>query len=76
MTIGEAVGISIAAYVRHEKTRYDELLAMGEDRTKARKVAEPKLKELLGRWSAASAQNGPPPSDSTASPDLDEARTI
>jgi hypothetical protein len=48
----EAVILAVAAHVRHEETRYDELLARGADRGDARAQVREQLERVLARWRA------------------------
>jgi hypothetical protein len=46
----EALALAVAASVRHEDTRYDELLMAGTDRTEARECVQAEVERILERW--------------------------
>jgi hypothetical protein len=46
----EAVHLAVAAYVRHQETRYDELLARGVERWDARDRVREQVDRVLARW--------------------------
>ena len=50
----EAVRLAVAAHVRHTKTNYDQLLAMGRDRHDARAEVADRVRSVLAAW------EGPP----------------
>lgn len=50
----EAVRLAVVASVRHEDTRYDELLMAGVPRQEARDQVRPSIDSVLTRWQAAS----------------------
>lgn len=45
-----AVTLAVRAHVRHRHTRYDSLLARGEDRADARARVHDRVEEVLDRW--------------------------
>jgi hypothetical protein len=46
----EAVQLAVVAHVRHDETRYDELLACGADRREARDRIREDVDRVLSRW--------------------------
>jgi hypothetical protein len=46
----EAVRLAVIAHIRHEKTRYDELLMDGWDRRQARQEVADKVDSVLCQW--------------------------
>jgi hypothetical protein len=48
-----AIELAVRAHIRHQYTRYDELLAQGMDRREARGIVGREVDELLQLWSAA-----------------------
>jgi hypothetical protein len=46
----EAITLAVAASVRHQDTRYDELLMAGIDRGEARESVRPEVERILDRW--------------------------
>jgi hypothetical protein len=51
----EAIALAVAASVRHEDTRYDELIMAGTDRAEAREYVRPEVERILERWRKAPA---------------------
>jgi hypothetical protein len=49
----DAIELAVRAHVRHQYTRYDELLGEGMDRRDARSIVGPEVDEMLQRWRAA-----------------------
>lgn len=49
---GRAVRLAVAAFARRHHTRYDALLARGQDRREARELAREALERVLRRWQA------------------------
>jgi len=47
-----AVTLAVAASVRHEDTRYDELLMSGVPRSEAREQVQSEVQRILGSWQA------------------------
>lgn len=47
----EAAYLAVQAFVRHEYTHYDELMATGRDRRAARDAVRGKIDEMLDKWS-------------------------
>ncbi len=45
-----ALELAVRAHVRHQHTRYDELLAQGLDRSEARAAVQGEVEEVLARW--------------------------
>jgi hypothetical protein len=45
-----ALHLAVAAWVRHRKTKYDELLGSGIERCDAREMVRDKIQEVLDRW--------------------------
>ncbi len=54
----EAVRLAVIAHVRHTETRYDELLAEGNERAEARELVTEKVLKVLARWEAAPNSRG------------------
>ena len=52
-----AVRLAVAAHVRHGETLYDDLLMEGQDRFDARERVQPKVEEILEKWTSGSAQS-------------------
>jgi len=52
-----AVRLAVAAHVRHGETQYDDLLMEGQDRFDARERVQPKVEEILEKWTSGSAQS-------------------
>jgi len=52
----EAVGLAVRAHVRHARTRYDNLLARGEDRDEARARVASDVAKCLDQWQGAKRQ--------------------
>jgi len=50
----EMVHLAVVAHLRHRETRYDELLAKGYDRWKARTAVEKTVHEVLQKWETSS----------------------
>lgn len=46
----KALSLAVAAAVRHEDTRYDDLLMSGVDRLEARDLVRPEVDRVLTRW--------------------------
>jgi len=46
----EAIRLAVVAHIRHEHTRYDELLMTGTARESARRVIAADIDDLLARW--------------------------
>ncbi len=47
----EAIRLALIAHIRHERTRYDELLMLGWDRHEARAEVASELDAVLESWS-------------------------
>ncbi len=45
-----ALELAVAAWVRHQKTQYDDLLAGGVERFEAREMVRHRVREVLDRW--------------------------
>jgi hypothetical protein len=45
-----AFGLAVAAWVRHNKTKYDELLTGGIERFDAREMVRHKVLEIMDEW--------------------------
>lgn len=45
-----AVNLAVFAHIRHTETRYDELLASGQDRFEAREQVRPEALAILAQW--------------------------
>ena len=56
----EAVRLAVAASVRHEDTRYDELLMSGVERSEARATVRGEVERILDAWSAVPAGSTSP----------------
>jgi hypothetical protein len=54
----EAITLAVVASVRHEDTRYDELLMSGVDRAEARDCVWPEVERVLGRWRRSADRAG------------------
>jgi len=46
----QALELAVMAWVRHQKTKYDELLGSGIERSEARELVRDKIQEVLDRW--------------------------
>ena len=46
----QALRLAVIAHIRHEHTRYDELLMQYGDRQQAREMVRGEIEKLLGRW--------------------------
>jgi len=46
----EAVRLAVIVHIRHTQTRYDELLARGDERREARDQVEEEVSRLLAQW--------------------------
>jgi hypothetical protein len=46
----EAIRLAVTAHVRHAETRYDELLASGQERREAREQVEEELLKVIAKW--------------------------
>jgi len=46
----DALRLALVAHIRHEHTKYDELLMRGEDRQQARAEVRRSIADLLARW--------------------------
>ena len=46
----QAIFLAVAAYIRHQKTRYDHLLMAGTTRWLARQQVEPDVDAVLAKW--------------------------
>jgi len=49
-SLGQAVGITMQTFLRHELTEYDTLLLHGVDRAAARRRVQPKINKMIGCW--------------------------
>jgi hypothetical protein len=49
----DTIELAVRAHVRHQYTRYDELLGQGMDRQDARRIVGGEVDEMLQRWRAA-----------------------
>lgn len=47
-----ALELAVAAWIRHQKTNYDELLNSGCDRFEAREMIRDRIQEVIDRWEA------------------------
>jgi hypothetical protein len=52
-----AIELAVAASVRHEDTRYDELLMSGVDREAAREQVRERVSQILDAWRSANEQD-------------------
>lgn len=50
-SLGQAVGITMQTFLRHEMTDYDTLLLHGVDRSEARRRVQPRVAAMLNSWS-------------------------
>ncbi|MGO8836370.1 MAG: DUF2293 domain-containing protein [Limisphaerales bacterium] len=50
----QALRLAVIAHIRHEHTRYDELLMQYGDRQQAREMVHAQIEKLLARWEAQS----------------------
>lgn len=48
--LGQAVGITMQTFLRHEMTEYDTLLLHGMDREEARRRVQPRINAMLQVW--------------------------
>jgi hypothetical protein len=46
----EAVRLAVVAHIRHVQTTYDDLLANGQDRREARRLATDQVRSVLDSW--------------------------
>jgi hypothetical protein len=46
----QALRLAVIAHIRHEHTRYDELLMQYGDRQHAREMVHAQIEKLLARW--------------------------
>jgi hypothetical protein len=46
----EAIALAVVASVRHEDTRYDELLMASTDRAEAREYVRAEVERIVERW--------------------------
>ncbi|MBY5746149.1 DUF2293 domain-containing protein [Rhizobium leguminosarum] len=49
-SLGQAVGITMQTFLRHEMTDYDTLLLLGVDRREARNRVQPRIDAMLKVW--------------------------
>jgi hypothetical protein len=49
-SLGQAVGITLQNFLRHEMTEYDTLLLHGMDRAEARRRVQPRIDAMLRCW--------------------------
>ncbi|MBX5256878.1 MULTISPECIES: DUF2293 domain-containing protein [unclassified Rhizobium] len=49
-SLGQAVGITMQTFLRHEMTDYDTLLLLGMDRSEARNRVQPRIDAMLKVW--------------------------
>ena len=49
----QALRLAIIAHIRHEHTRYDELLMRFDDRAHAREMVRGEIEKILARWEGA-----------------------
>ena len=49
-TLGQAVGITMQTYLRHEMTDYDQMLLVGVERKEAKRRVQPKINAMLASW--------------------------
>lgn len=47
-----AVRLAVIAHIRHRETKYDDLLAMGHERSEARAEVEEAVDSVLQKWEA------------------------
>jgi hypothetical protein len=47
-----AVRLAVIAHVRHRETKYDDLLASGDERWQARAAVEEAVDRVLQKWEA------------------------
>ncbi len=52
----EAITLAVCAAIRHQHTKYDELLARGMDRLVARARVQEQLEEILDAWRSGAGQ--------------------
>ena len=55
LTMGNAVGITMENYLRHEISGYDNLLRLGVGRDEARRLIRPQVNAILQLWRNPSA---------------------
>jgi len=46
----EAIRLAVIAYIRHTKTKYDELISRGYDRYDARSLIQPEVEKVVEQW--------------------------
>lgn len=49
-SLGQAVGITLQTFLRHEMTDYDTLLLSGMDLDEARRCLQPRINKMIGSW--------------------------
>ncbi|MDW9830852.1 DUF2293 domain-containing protein [Sinorhizobium meliloti] len=64
--LGQAVGITMQTYLRHEMTDYDTLLLHGMDRAEARKRVQPRITAMINSWRKKRKRPADPTSSETA----------
>jgi len=55
-SLGQAVGITLQNYLRHELTEYETLLLHGMDRKEARAKVQPRIDAMLKTWRKRKSQ--------------------
>jgi hypothetical protein len=60
-----AVTLAVVAWIRHQETAYDRLLAGGVPRATARERIRPRLREVLAAWRTGQATPAPAPAPAT-----------
>jgi hypothetical protein len=57
-SLGQAVGITLQTFLRHQMTEYDTLLLHGMDRSEARRRVQPKVNAMLKHWRSPKGSKG------------------
>lgn len=56
-SLGQAVGITMQTFLRHEMTDYDTLLLHGVDRSEARRRVQPRVAAMLNSWKSSRSRS-------------------
>ncbi|MBP2486020.1 hypothetical protein JOH50_001747 [Rhizobium leguminosarum] len=59
-SLGQAVGITMQTFLRHEMTDYDTLLLHGVDRSEARRRVQPRVAAMLNSWKSSRSRSAHP----------------
>jgi len=50
ITLGEAVGLEMQNYIRHELTNYDKKLGAGGEKADCRAAIKDKIRRIIAKW--------------------------